>query len=429
MIIENPIIFYGAGRYAARNLERWLSDGMTPVCFADADERKHFTKFPAVLHGEGQQYEVLPLHEAIKLYQNARIYITLHPNNWDAVMEALYASGIAKERIIHADKYEIRKGCSLIGSFVHIIASPSGLAFRTCCHQPKPYYYNGTKKHEIKDAYSKFREYVTDLINRLRNDEPTECDGCVELHEGYWEINPDVSILVMYGGWRGERCNVKCLYCNAVEAQSASSMKDSWSYFDVLVEIGEFLPKGVVFSPQAGEFTISPHNEDIFRMIKKNDWQGHFLTNGFLFDINIARMMSARRASVNISVDAGTRETFSRIKGIDYWGKLISNLEKYAATGGELQLKYILLEGINDREDDVDGFIDIAEQFATCIFLSIDTFKTSRKTSLSPVCKRMVARFIEKAQERNLTYYIEWAVFNGSPHLVAEMKEILGEEL
>jgi hypothetical protein len=50
--MNRPFIFYGAGPYAEANLERWLSEGMEPVCFADKDESKHY-KFMKTSGGGG----------------------------------------------------------------------------------------------------------------------------------------------------------------------------------------------------------------------------------------------------------------------------------------------------------------------------------------------------------------------------------------
>ena len=39
------IIFYGAGQNAREKIEYWLSLGLNPVCFADADINKQHTYF------------------------------------------------------------------------------------------------------------------------------------------------------------------------------------------------------------------------------------------------------------------------------------------------------------------------------------------------------------------------------------------------
>jgi hypothetical protein len=52
VVMNNQIIFYGAGPYAENTLEKWISKGMEPVCFADKDENKHY-KFMKTSYGGG----------------------------------------------------------------------------------------------------------------------------------------------------------------------------------------------------------------------------------------------------------------------------------------------------------------------------------------------------------------------------------------
>jgi len=49
-------IFYGTGKNAEQNVQKWIDSGIVPICFVDANERKQHTQF----HG----YDVLSLTEA-----------------------------------------------------------------------------------------------------------------------------------------------------------------------------------------------------------------------------------------------------------------------------------------------------------------------------------------------------------------------------
>jgi hypothetical protein len=57
VLMNNGVIFYGAGPYAEDNLEKWISEGMEPVCFADKDESKYhkFMKTPSGGGGGGNK--------------------------------------------------------------------------------------------------------------------------------------------------------------------------------------------------------------------------------------------------------------------------------------------------------------------------------------------------------------------------------------
>jgi molybdenum cofactor biosynthesis enzyme MoaA len=58
------------------------------------------------------------------------------------------------------------------------------------------------------------------------------------------------------------------------------------------------------------------------------------------------------------SLDAGTRESYTKIKGKDVFDTVVENIRRYAANSGNIQLKYIVMpENCND--DDLNGFLAI----------------------------------------------------------------------
>ena len=127
-------------------------------------------------------------------------------------------------------------------------------------------------KCEIETILSLLDVGLDVLSISLDNSITNECDDCVLLKHGDWKIEPEITQLVMSGGYRGECCNVKCCYCNAIKMRKASLLKNTFSYIDVLDEIVEFLPNGLRFNPIASEFTVSPHKKEIFEIMKAKDW-------------------------------------------------------------------------------------------------------------------------------------------------------------
>lgn len=93
----SSIIFYGAGKNAEVNFDKWVSQGLKPVCFADADTSKHHKMF-----GRGE-IEILPLIEAIRIYPDYEIYLTPHKNNLGPIITNLLGVGIPLERIKSCD--------------------------------------------------------------------------------------------------------------------------------------------------------------------------------------------------------------------------------------------------------------------------------------------------------------------------------------
>ena len=114
--------------------------------------------------------------------------------------------------------------------------------------------------------------------------------------------------------------------------------------------------------------------------------------------------MKERKVSINVSLDAGTSCTFAKIKGGGWFEKVLQNLEKYSSTGGSLELKYILLEGINDNEAEINSFISIATKLTKQVLLSFDTNKIGKK--FSEYYLKMISYFIINAKKANLSMQV-----------------------
>lgn len=85
------IIFYGAGQNAQEKIDHWVEQGLKPVCFADGDINKQYTYF--------NQWEILPLLDAIKKYPDYVLYCTQNPANLAEVRNYLRKLGIPSDRI------------------------------------------------------------------------------------------------------------------------------------------------------------------------------------------------------------------------------------------------------------------------------------------------------------------------------------------
>ncbi len=88
----SDVIFYGAGQNAREKWKQWISQGVTPVCFTDADASKHHTLFE-------NELEILPLLEATAKYPDYVLYCTQNAAALPAVKAYLMGIGIPEERI------------------------------------------------------------------------------------------------------------------------------------------------------------------------------------------------------------------------------------------------------------------------------------------------------------------------------------------
>ena len=111
-----------------------------------------------------------------------------------------------------------------------------------------------------------------------------------------------------------------------------------------------------------------------------------------------------------MSIDAGTRETYQKIKGHDFFDKVITNLKKYSESEGDVSLKFIILEGINDNKEEIDGFIKIAKGIARYIIISNDSYQIRNMMSAKDF--GMLKYFIQECKKQRLQFYLDMDRFN-----------------
>jgi len=240
----------------------------------------------------------------------------------------------------------------------------------------------GTGKETI-DAFRRMRDRVI-----LENVSPSEeriftsaCMKCAQYTLGDWKNSYliDYVNLSMYPA----PCQCRCFYCE-VSKDHFDAIKDAdvvsgyEKMFDALkyaLEIGLITPKAR-WQISSGEIAIHPYRDRIFDLVQ--DRTAIFYTNCFNFDSKIAANLAANPDSaIKLSIDAGTRETWRKVKGTDNFGKIIENLTKYRNSSQrpeQIALKYIVLPGINDNPEDYAAIIDLMKALGTrSLMLARDT--------------------------------------------------------
>ena len=124
------------------------------------------------------------------------------------------------------------------------------------------------------------------------------------------------------------------------------------------------------------------------------------MTNASKFDDYLADCISGGRCIICVSVDAGTHETYAKVKGIDCFEKVRDNLKKYSNIDrGVVALKYIFLPNVNDNEDDIMGFIELCCKLNPgFVYLSFDLNYPVQKLTKNTfyMCKQLMDKLDEK---------------------------------
>jgi molybdenum cofactor biosynthesis enzyme MoaA len=101
-------------------------------------------------------------------------------------------------------------------------------------------------------------------------------------------------------------------------------------------------------------------------------------------------------------LDAGTRETFKKIKGIDAFARVCENLRRYAEHGN-VEVKYIFMNGVNDSNGDIEGFADACNEInAASVFVTRDLNDYNTGYVLSDANLEAIAKIYSLAAEKGL---------------------------
>jgi uncharacterized Fe-S cluster-containing radical SAM superfamily protein len=398
------IIFYGAGKYAADNIDRLKSDGIVPVCFADADGSKQGTQICG--------YDVLSLENAISKYPDCVLQITLYRWNLKDTTEYLLGKGIPLDKIRYCEAVEYRKGCDFLGTHIGL----SYDSFHICCNTV--HYKDIPRTGDISKDLELYKQYIANLTDNLRNGETTPCDRCPALQYDVWDINPKLWRIGFGCDFSRTKCNFKCGYCCADEMLKRCHEPNMESPADAMKKVSLALqPNDVVLGFAAGEITVCPWKNDVYKQIEDDGWYCQISTNAALYDDRLAELIKRKSAELNISIDAGTPETFEKIKGVDAWDKVIKNLEKYCLLGGRVILKYLFIDGVNNRLEDIDGFIELCSRFDVVVSISTD-FTVERE--LSQESLRMCLYIIEKLKDSKEFVFLRYFLMPNSRKVIED---------
>jgi len=264
--------------------------------------------------------------------------------------------------------------------------------------------YLDTSKKTIIDFLNK-KEIILDELNGLIDlNFAKSCIKCKRLYtRNLTTNNCNDKITWIKVGPRPSVCQAKCIYCSEHEKPSSTHEIASLSHHPKMVaemidylRSKDYIDEKCFMAVSPGEITITPHKDLMLDAISK--YKGEFATNAFLFDIKIANSMKKNASVVYVSLDCGTRDTFKIVKGLDKFDRVIENIKKYREHG-DLRLKYIIMPGINDYEQDFNGIISILKMLNLNNLTIAFEFGLPLRASL-----RSTAELILKLTENEMTF-------------------------
>ena len=358
---EHPIIIYGAGMDAVWAIEEWTQYYHKPFygCVCDGDIKKQQMLIDGV--------QIVSPVDALQKYPNAYIWVAAKDYKFEIIGKLILEMSIEKTRILNYEPIIKKEGCryaeKMFFAFEQNIPDKRlKRIIHICdrignCPTISFHGYDGFYKEFIG-----FRDTVIDSIERTGGHEA--CQSCNEIRESYFAVSRK---LRTYNLATDGHCNFRCIYCNA-PIFSPRRPEDQNEIFDFR-KILEIFDKNNLLSEElhmdltSGEICVNPRRREMLDVAAEYGETVSIATNASVYDEQLFRILDSKRASIIVSMDAGTENTFLRIKQRDYYGKVCDNLLAYGKAGrGAVELKYIVLPGVNDNLMDIDGFIDLCKR-------------------------------------------------------------------
>ena len=421
---KGKVLFYGAGEHAAmiyRHAVRKCAAYGEPAAFIDRDVYK-----------QGHDLFGLPViswEDAQKRYgDDFFIYVTGNEKAAPEILGFLQEQGIQKERIINWEPVEKRLGCWANGSLWGIAPSANKITYTCCCPSLSDFVFHNLAdrlefSHDTATAPDSVQKAIQIFLTRTElEDSGGLCTDCTDYKIKYYYKERRFH-KIHFGGVG--YCNFRCRYClyNYPEYYPKNTYEPYDIYPDILKQIEQtgYTDDDTIISIATGEFSISEAGRRFISMALEYNHPIMILTNAYIFSQEAAQALD-HSGIILCSVDAGTPESFQKVKGVDGFDRVSENLQKYAEHG-PVSLKYILLEGANDSLEDLEGFIQLADKVAVRVSMTRDYFA---KGIFPEQTLKFMARFVSHFRKQGkLNMDLSAVVRLGEAERLSQMLEEL----
>ncbi len=244
------------------------------------------------------------------------------------------------------------------------------------------------------DEILEARRKLTEANNDEKADSP--CKGCHFLVEKDWkaerekklaekgvEVNGDPPLFDEVYVSHYSICNLVCRYCFVFQTEGtdlhAQVAYDLLPIFEDIIANGYLRENGYI-EWGGGEPTILKEFAELEQMLLKRGYHQQVHTSAVRYSKEVEDGLRSGHVQGLTSVDAGDRETYKETKGRDRFDAVWENVARYARTGGNMKVKYILRNGNSDPENVRRFIAKCKESDVKTIVLSPDFDEITQRT-------------------------------------------------
>ncbi len=293
-----------------------------------------------------------------------------------------------------------------------------------CCCSPVQRYdtkffneYNGDQ-FDI-DEYAKQRNHYIDIFKQGK--EPECCQGCPLIEEKEWNEEISFSNIIVTNR---TYCSCNCIYCSLLENNPVKKQElNTRVPYDVKPILTDMKNKNLIkpgcnFMIAGGECTEYPDNELewLLDFAKNSECKLEILSSGIKYSEDLENALRTASTRLRISPDTAIKETYEKIKRVNAYDIVWQNIEKYITATknnpeGFVELKYIILPGINDNIEEAKAFIEKSKSIGCKIVLVTIEYEWLKNNKDNPVSKDMsdvIRYFVEINENSNENFELRF---------------------
>lgn len=182
------------------------------------------------------------------------------------------------------------------------------------------------------------------------------------------------------------KCSCNCMYCEQAEYGQNPEYKAKMNArkpYDIKPALkflmqNDYIEKNCRFLICGGECSEYPKDELewIVYFVLLNEGYILFLSSGLNYSPAIEKALKVSDSVFKVSVDSGRKETYEKIKRIKAYDRVWANVKRYIENTkhynrGKVELKYIIVPGMNDNKEEIKAFIDKCREI-NCSYIVLD---------------------------------------------------------
>lgn len=272
------------------------------------------------------------------------------------------------------------------------------------------------------EKYLKKRRQVI-LQNQTDNLYPN-CEGCMELHNQTFNYFEDLKLSnIILHHWT--KCNSNCIYCYSSKNKEYYNKRRHYKVLPLIknLERNKLLNYGGFVNWAGGEISCLEEFNDVEKIFDRYDWFSLFNSSGIKYEETIAMHLKNNRGLLIISTDSGTKETHEKIKRVRSFDKVWQNIERYSAAAENkslLQLKYIIIHGINDNKGEISAFLNKVKSLGLLyVIFDIDLYYLNDNRDNIP---EYIAELFDYAREEAEKAGLRFFIYTNSSVLLTQGK-------